>query len=57
MLGSLDHAFHQLPSYAFSPVQLFNMEADPTEQKNVASENPAIVKRLDTLMQEAWRAP
>ncbi len=38
-------------------VQLFNMEADPAEQKNVASENPAIVQRLEGLMQEAWRAP
>ncbi len=38
-------------------VQLFNMETDPTEQKNVASENPAIVTRLEGLMQEAWRAP
>jgi hypothetical protein len=37
-------------------VQLFNMEADATEQKNVASENPAIVTRLEGLMKEAWRA-
>jgi arylsulfatase A-like enzyme len=38
-------------------VQLFNMEADPAEQKNVAAENPAIVQRLEGLMLEAWRAP
>ena len=38
-------------------VQLFNLEADPSEQKNVAAENPEIVKRLEVLMQEAWRAP
>ncbi len=38
-------------------VQLFHMEADPTEQKNVAQENPAIVTRLEGLMKEAWRAP
>ena len=38
-------------------VQLFNMEADPAEQKNVAAEFPVIVKRLETLMQEAWHAP
>ena len=38
-------------------IQLFNMEADPAEQKNVAEENPAIVKRLEMLMQEAWHAP
>jgi len=38
-------------------VQLFNLEADSAEQKNVAAENPEIVKRLEVLMQEAWRAP
>ena len=38
-------------------VQLFNLEADPAEQKNVAAENPKIVKRLETLMSEAWRTP
>jgi len=38
-------------------VQLYNMDTDPTEQKNVAAENPAIVQRLETLLQEAWRAP
>ena len=38
-------------------VQLFQMEDDPTEQKNVAAENPQIVKRLEGLMQEAWNAP
>jgi len=38
-------------------VQLFNMEADPAERKNVAAENPAIVKRLEMLMQQAWHAP
>lgn len=38
-------------------VQLFQMEDDPTEQKNVAAENPQIVKRLEVLMQEAWNAP
>ena len=38
-------------------VQLFNMDADPAEQKNVAPENPQLVQCLDTLMREAWRAP
>jgi len=38
-------------------VQLFQMDDDPTEQKNVAAENPQIVKRLEGLMQEAWRSP
>jgi len=38
-------------------VQLFQMDDDPTEQKNVAAENPQIVKRLEGLMQEAWNAP
>lgn len=35
-------------------VQLFNMEADPAELKNVAEENPAVVSRLEMRMQEAW---
>jgi arylsulfatase A-like enzyme len=38
-------------------VQLFQMDDDPTEQKNVAAENPQVVKRLEGLMQEAWNAP
>ena len=38
-------------------VQLFNLEADPAELRNVAAENPAIVKRLELLMQEAWKTP
>ena len=38
-------------------VQLFQLETDPTEQKNVAAENPEIVKQLEKLMQEAWQVP
>jgi arylsulfatase A-like enzyme len=38
-------------------IQLFNMEIDPAEQKNLALENPAILKHLERLMQEAWHAP
>ena len=38
-------------------VQLFNLAADPTEQKNMAVENPGIVKHLEALMREAWLAP
>ena len=38
-------------------VKLFNLESDPTESKNVATENPQILKELETLMQQAWRDP
>ena len=38
-------------------VQLFNLESDPTESKNVAKENPELVKKLEALMQQAWRDP
>ena len=38
-------------------VQLFNLEDDPTESKNVAKENPELVKELEALMKQAWRNP
>ena len=38
-------------------VQLFNLESDPTESKNVAKENPELVTKLEALMQQAWRDP
>ena len=38
-------------------VQLFNLEADPTESKNVASENPKLVEELAAIMKQAWRDP
>lgn len=38
-------------------VQLFNLENDPTESKNVAKENPELVNNLEALMQQAWRDP
>ena len=38
-------------------VELFNLEADPTESKNVASENPRLVAELEAIMQQAWRDP
>jgi arylsulfatase A-like enzyme len=37
--------------------RLYNLDADPKEQTNVAVKNPEIVKRLEALMREAWRAP
>ncbi len=38
-------------------VQLFNLENDPTESKNVAAENPEILQELEILMKQAWRDP
>lgn len=38
-------------------VQLFNLESDPAEASNVASENPQKVKELEVFMKEAWRDP
>lgn len=38
-------------------IQLFNLETDPTESKNVASENPEILKELEIIMKQAWRDP
>ncbi len=38
-------------------VQLFNLEADPAEAKNVAAENSAKVKELEVILQQAWRDP
>ena len=38
-------------------VQLFNLESDPTESKNVAAENPELLKKLEAIMKQAWRDP
>jgi len=38
-------------------VQLFNLESDPTESKNVAADNPEILKELEAIMLQAWRDP
>ncbi|MEI7851062.1 MAG: arylsulfatase [Kiritimatiellales bacterium] len=38
-------------------VELFNMNSDPTESKNVAAENPEIVKELEAIMKQSWRDP
>lgn len=40
-----------------STMQLFNLETDLTEQKDVASEHPDIVERLRTFMDEAHETP
>lgn len=34
------------------PAQLYDMEADPSETRNVIGENPAIAQRLKTLLEE-----
>ncbi|MCK5281248.1 MAG: N-acetylgalactosamine-6-sulfatase, partial [Cyclobacteriaceae bacterium] len=33
-------------------IELYNLEKDPTEQQNVASENPEIVERIEQLMKQ-----
>ena len=38
-------------------VQLFNLETDATESVNLASEQPAKVKELETILQQAWQDP
>jgi arylsulfatase A-like enzyme len=38
-------------------VQLFNLETDPTESKNVAAEQPAKVQELEIIMKKTWRNP
>ncbi len=38
-------------------VQLFNLENDPTESKNVSAENPEILAELEAIMKQAWRDP
>jgi arylsulfatase A-like enzyme len=38
-------------------VQLFNLETDSAEAKNVAAENPDKVKELEVIMKQAWRNP
>jgi len=38
-------------------VELFNLETDPTESKNVAAENPQLLGELEAIMQQAWRDP
>ncbi len=38
-------------------VELYNLEKDPAEEKNVAADNPAMVAGLEKLMKDAWREP
>jgi len=38
-------------------VELYDLEKDPGEARNVASENVRLVTELEALMREAWRSP
>jgi arylsulfatase A-like enzyme len=37
----------------YSPLELYDLEADPDESDNVAAKHPDIVRELDTLLQQA----
>lgn len=38
-------------------VELYNLDKDPAEEKNVAADNPETVSKLQKLMEGAWREP
>lgn len=38
-------------------VELYNLDKDPAESRNVAPENPETVAALEKLMKQAWREP
>ena len=38
-------------------VELYNMDSDPAESRNIAKDNPKIVEELEALMKQAWRDP
>jgi arylsulfatase A-like enzyme len=40
---------------ADAPIELYDLKNDPDEKNNIASQNPAIVKKIKTLMQQAHR--
>lgn len=38
-------------------VELYNLEKDPAEEKNVAADNPQMVAALEKLMKDSWKEP
>ena len=38
-----------------APMQLFDLEADPAEEKDVAKQHPEIVKKMEQRMKAAHR--
>ena len=35
------------------PIELYHLKQDPGEQKDVAAQNPQVVKQIQTIMKEA----
>ena len=36
-----------------APIELYNLHTDPAESRNVATANPAVVKKLETYLASA----
>lgn len=43
--------------HRYGPIELYNIVDDPSETNNIADEHPEIVKRIETIMEEAHETP
>jgi hypothetical protein len=46
-------AYRAWKNGSFGPIQLFDLEEDPSEKNNLASANPDKVARAETILSEA----